>query len=99
MFLDFAWLPPEINSARIFAGAGSGPLHMAAAAWEGLARIWQSSASSFDSVIRGLAGWAVGGSGVGVDGGGGDAVCGVVECGCGAGAVGGGSGAGGGDGI
>ncbi|WP_261880004.1 PPE family protein, partial [Mycobacterium marinum] len=29
MILDFAWLPPEINSARIFSGAGSGPLHMA----------------------------------------------------------------------
>ncbi|WP_243703994.1 PPE family protein, partial [Mycobacterium marinum] len=26
MILDFAWLPPEINSARIFSGAGSGPL-------------------------------------------------------------------------
>ncbi|WP_243703441.1 PPE family protein, partial [Mycobacterium marinum] len=25
MILDFAWLPPEINSARIFSGAGSGP--------------------------------------------------------------------------
>ncbi|MDC8975922.1 hypothetical protein PR370_27505, partial [Mycobacterium marinum] len=24
MILDFAWLPPEINSARIFSGAGSG---------------------------------------------------------------------------
>ncbi|KBM18763.1 hypothetical protein X407_02054, partial [Mycobacterium tuberculosis XTB13-201] len=37
MILDFSWLPPEINSARIYAGAGSGPLFMAAAAWEGLA--------------------------------------------------------------
>ncbi|MDS0392176.1 PPE domain-containing protein, partial [Mycobacterium tuberculosis] len=26
MILDFSWLPPEINSARIYAGAGSGPL-------------------------------------------------------------------------
>ncbi|MDS0291199.1 PPE domain-containing protein, partial [Mycobacterium tuberculosis] len=25
MILDFSWLPPEINSARIYAGAGSGP--------------------------------------------------------------------------
>jgi PPE-repeat protein len=60
MILDFAWLPPEINSARIFAGAGSGPLYMAAAAWESLASDLASSASSFDSVIVGLAGgpWA-----------------------------------------
>ncbi|WP_263988157.1 PPE family protein, partial [Mycobacterium conspicuum] len=38
MVLDFARLPPEINSARIFAGAGSGPLHVAATAWDGLAQ-------------------------------------------------------------
>ncbi|OBI75581.1 PPE family protein [Mycobacterium asiaticum] len=55
MILDFAWLPPEINSARIFAGAGSGPLHAAAAAWESLAADLAASASSFDSVIVGLA--------------------------------------------
>ena len=54
MVLEFAWLPPEINSTRIFAGAGSGPLHMAATAWEGLAQDLQASASSFDSVVVGL---------------------------------------------
>jgi PPE-repeat protein len=54
MVLDFAWLPPEINSARIFAGAGSGPLHVAASAWEGLAQDLASSAASFESVITGL---------------------------------------------
>jgi PPE-repeat protein len=54
MILDFAWLPPEINSARIFAGAGSGPLHAAAAAWQGLAADLAASASAFDSVIVGL---------------------------------------------
>src|ERR1700712_1937463 len=60
MVLGFAWLPPGINSARIFAGAGSGPLYMAAAAWESLATDLAASASSFDSVIVGLAGgpWA-----------------------------------------
>ncbi|MFV0493524.1 PPE domain-containing protein, partial [Mycobacterium sp.] len=55
MMFDFAWLPPEVNSARIFAGAGSGPLHAAAAAWEGLAADLATSASSFDAVIVGLA--------------------------------------------
>jgi PPE-repeat protein len=55
MVLDFSWLPPEINSARIFAGAGSGPLHVAAVAWDGLAQDLQASAASFESVITGLA--------------------------------------------
>ncbi|WP_117427979.1 PPE domain-containing protein, partial [Mycobacterium marinum] len=55
MILDFAWLPPEINSARIFSGAGSGPLHMAAAAWQGLAADLAASAASFNSVISSLA--------------------------------------------
>jgi PPE-repeat protein len=55
MVLDFSWLPPEINSARIFAGAGSGPLFVAASAWDGLAADLSASAASFDSVISGLA--------------------------------------------
>ncbi|WP_205877216.1 PPE family protein [Mycobacterium camsae] len=55
MMFDFAWLPPEINSARIFAGAGSGSLHMAAAGWEGLAADLAMSASSFESVVTSLA--------------------------------------------
>jgi PPE-repeat protein len=60
MVPEFSFLPPEINSARIFAGAGSGPLYTAAAAWDGLAADLQGSASSFDSVITALAGgpWA-----------------------------------------
>ncbi|MCV7198053.1 PPE family protein [Mycobacterium angelicum] len=52
--MDFAVLPPEVNSARIFAGAGSGPLFIAAAAWDGLAADLQASASSFASVIAAL---------------------------------------------
>ncbi|WP_079024724.1 PPE family protein, SVP subgroup [Mycobacterium tuberculosis] len=39
----------------MYAGAGSGPLFMAAAAWEGLAADLRASASSFDAVIAGLA--------------------------------------------
>ncbi|WP_099288116.1 PPE family protein [Mycobacterium persicum] len=54
MVPEFAGLPPEINSARIFAGAGSGPLHMAAAAWNTLAAELAASAASFDSVVTGL---------------------------------------------
>ena len=55
MVLDFVLLPPEINSARIFAGAGSGPLLMAASAWDGLASDLAGAASSFQSVVSGLA--------------------------------------------
>ncbi|MCV7088615.1 PPE family protein [Mycobacterium interjectum] len=54
MVLDFSWLPPEINSARIFTGAGTTPLFTAARAWDGLAQELQASASSFHSVITQL---------------------------------------------
>jgi PPE-repeat protein len=52
--MDFASLPPEINSARIYAGPGSGPMLAAAAAWDGLAAELHSAASSYQSVIAGL---------------------------------------------
>lgn len=35
--MSFLVLPPEVNSALMFAGAGSGPTLAAAAAWDGLA--------------------------------------------------------------
>jgi PPE-repeat protein len=35
--MNFAVLPPETNSARMFAGAGRGPMLAAAAAWDGVA--------------------------------------------------------------
>jgi len=54
MVLDFSWLPPEINSTRIFTGAGTAPLFTAAQAWDGLAQDLQASAASFHSVITHL---------------------------------------------
>jgi PPE-repeat protein len=51
----FTLFPPEINSALIFGGAGSGPLVTAAAAWDWLASDLGSSAASFQSVVAGLA--------------------------------------------
>jgi PPE-repeat protein len=52
--MDFALLPPEVNSARMYAGPGSGPMLAAAAAWDGLAAELQSTASSYQSAISGL---------------------------------------------
>ncbi len=52
--MDFALLPPEINSARIYSGPGSGPMLAAAAAWETLAAELQSTASSYQSAVAGL---------------------------------------------
>jgi PPE-repeat protein len=52
--MDFASYPPEINSARMYAGAGAGPLVVAAQAWDALAAELQSVASSYQSVISGL---------------------------------------------
>ncbi|BCO34697.1 hypothetical protein MHEC_11300 [Mycobacterium heckeshornense] len=52
--MDFGALPPEINSARIYAGPGSGPLMAAAAAWNSLAAELASAASSYQSVISSL---------------------------------------------
>jgi PPE-repeat protein len=52
--MDFAALPPEINSGRMYAGAGSGPMLAAAAAWDTLAAELHSAASSYQSVLAGL---------------------------------------------
>jgi PPE-repeat protein len=54
--MDFALLPPEINSGRMYAGPGSGPMLAAAAAWDGLASDLQSTAASYQSEISGLTG-------------------------------------------
>ena len=54
--MDFAFLPPEINSGRMYAGPGSGPMLAAAAAWDGLAAELRSVAASYASVISGLTG-------------------------------------------
>ncbi|WP_142280753.1 PPE domain-containing protein, partial [Mycobacterium saskatchewanense] len=35
--MDFAVLPPEVNSGRMYVGAGAGPLVTAAAAWDAVA--------------------------------------------------------------
>ncbi|MFZ0904679.1 MAG: PPE family protein [Mycobacterium sp.] len=52
--MDFGALPPEINSGRMYAGAGPGPMLVAAAAWDGLADDLTSTASSYQTVVEGL---------------------------------------------
>src|SRR2546430_15686241 len=52
--MDFAALPPEINSGRMYIGPGSGPMLAAAASWGGLAAEVSSAASDYGSVIAGL---------------------------------------------
>jgi PPE-repeat protein len=54
--MDFTMLPPEVNSGRMYAGPGSGPMLAAAAAWDGLAAELQSTTASYGSAISELSG-------------------------------------------
>jgi PPE-repeat protein len=54
--LDFAMLPPEINSGRMYSGAGAGPMLAAAAAWKGLAAELRTTALSYGSELAALIG-------------------------------------------
>jgi PPE-repeat protein len=54
--MDFAALPPEINSNRMYAGPGSGPMVLAAEAWDVLAAELNSIAASFRAVMSQLTG-------------------------------------------
>ncbi|HET9877522.1 MAG TPA: PPE family protein [Mycobacterium sp.] len=52
--MDFGALPPEINSGRMYSGAGSGPMLAAAAAWDGLEAQLISASVGCSSVISEL---------------------------------------------
>jgi PPE-repeat protein len=54
--MDFGVLPPEINSARMYAGPGAGPMMAAASAWNSLGAELSTSAASYQSVITMLTG-------------------------------------------
>lgn len=53
--MSFAFQPPEITSAAMYAGPGAGPMLTAAAAWDALASELQATAASYGSVVEGLA--------------------------------------------
>lgn len=52
--MDYAALPPEINSARMYTGAGAAPMMSAAATWNALAAELATTAASYESVISTL---------------------------------------------
>lgn len=52
--IDFGALPPEVNSARMYAGPGPLSLTAAAVAWDALAAELHAAASCYRSVIAGL---------------------------------------------
>lgn len=49
--MDFGMLPPEVNSARIYAGPGPEPMMAAAAAWDELASDLDAAACSYAATI------------------------------------------------
>jgi PPE-repeat protein len=54
--MDFAFLPPEVNSGRMYTGPGAGPMLAAAAAWDDLATELSSTAASYASTVSSLTG-------------------------------------------
>ncbi|BBZ71453.1 PPE family protein [Mycobacterium paraseoulense] len=59
--LDFGAIPPEINSARMYSGPGSGPMMAAMAAWDALAAQLELYVVGYSSVIADLGqSWAGG---------------------------------------
>lgn len=57
--MDYGAIPPEVNSARMYAGPGVGPMLSAAGAWNLLAAELRSAAVSFEWAVAGLVsqGW------------------------------------------
>jgi PPE-repeat protein len=53
---DFGAFPPEVTSAKMYAGPGSTSLLSAAAAWNGLASELRSQAANYTSVVSNLTG-------------------------------------------
>lgn len=56
--MNYAALPPEVNSLRIYTGPGSAPMRAAAAAWGALSAELHAAVTSYESVIAELTGQA-----------------------------------------
>ena len=54
--VDYAAMPPEVNSGRMYAGAGSAPMLAAAASWDRLAAELSSTAGLYESKLAELTG-------------------------------------------
>jgi PPE-repeat protein len=52
--VDFGFLPPEVNSGRMYAGPRSQSMVTAAAAWDGLAAELNLAAASYGQVVSEL---------------------------------------------
>jgi PPE-repeat protein len=52
--MSFSLIPPDINSALMFSGAGSGPLLEASAAWNSLAADLESTATQYQTLVTNL---------------------------------------------
>jgi PPE-repeat protein len=52
--MSFSLFPPEINSALMFSGAGSGPLLEASTAWSSLAADLESTATQYQTLVTNL---------------------------------------------
>ena len=52
--IDFAMFPPEINSGRMYAGPGAGPMTAASAAWDALADDLYLAAAGYGYVVSDL---------------------------------------------
>lgn len=52
--IDYGALPPEVNSTRMYAGVGSGPMLAAAGAWDVLAQELSITAAAVDMTIADL---------------------------------------------
>ncbi len=52
--MEFGFLPPEVNSGRMYSGPGSGSLLAAAGSWDSLSAELSITAAVYESVLSGL---------------------------------------------
>lgn len=53
--MDYALLPPEVNSGRMWAGPGAGSLHAVAVAWDEMAANFYDAAGTYATMLANLA--------------------------------------------